>query len=339
MGIPVGVVGGAGYAGAELLRLLSAHPGFTVKTVCGAGTAGRSLADVFPALGLDLAIAPAAPEALAGCEVVFLATPHEVSLELVPPLLSAGAAVVDLSAAYRLDAETFTAAYGLPHTSPQLAPAAYGLPELFRKELIGVRLVANPGCYPTASLLALAPVAELIVPDSVVIAGLSGTSGAGKGLRDDLHISHALHNVMAYGAPSHRHTPEIGAWLSLLTGAGQQPVTFTPHLIPMTRGLVCTATADLRDDLATDDLQAAITDTYAGEPFVRVAAGWPQTAHVQGCNVAIVGGAVDAAAGRVTISCAIDNLGKGAAGQALQNANVICGLPEVTGLPTAAVYP
>ncbi len=328
----VGVVGGSGYAGGELLRLLAGHPSLKVTAVAGRRSAGEALGAVFPHLGLDGEVVPAEPDALAGSEVVFLATPHAASLALAPALVAGGATVVDLSAAFRLDAETFTEVYGEVHTAPELAPAPYGLPELFRDTLPGAPLIAAPGCYPTAALLALAPLKGLVDPASVVIAGLSGTSGAGAGLREDLHASHAMGNVAPYGAPHHRHTWEIErAW-----GA---PVTFTPHLVPMPRGLVCTVTADLV--ASTENVTDVYRDAYDGEPFVTVLPGgtWPATAHVLGANTAHLGAAVDHRTGRVTAACAIDNLTKGAAGQAIQAANVAVGLPEDAGLPIAAVYP
>ena len=340
----VGVVGGSGYGGAELLRLLQQHPAFKVRTVAGRSSAGSDLATTFPSLVTTGAIVPAEPEELAGCELVFLATPHGASLDLAPALVEAGSVVVDLSGAFRLDAATFAAWYGEAHTAPELAPAPYGLPELFRAELAGARLVAGPGCYPTAALLALAPLAGLVDPVSVVVTGMSGTSGAGKGLRDDLHHSHATANVAPYGAPAHRHTPEIAAGWGRAAGlAAPPPLTFVPHLVPLARGLVCTVTATLRSDAATDPgaVRAAFEDRYASERFVRLLpeGTWPQTAHLVGSNAAHVAVAVDAGAGRAVASCAVDNLGKGAAGQAIQAANVALGLDEGAGLPVAGVYP
>lgn len=336
----VGVVGGSGYAGGELLRLLAGHPTLKVTVVAGRASAGRPLAEVFPSLGLDGAVEPADPAVLARCEAVFLATPHAASLALAPPLLAAGATVLDLSGAFRLDAGTFTAWYGEPHPAPSLAPAPYGLPELFRGRLPGAPLVAVPGCYPTAALLALAPLAGLVDPGTVVVAGLSGTSGAGKGLRDDLHASHVMGDISPYGAPRHRHTPEIEHhWAAAAGLPAPAPVTFTPHLVPLPRGLVCTVTAALTADPAA--VRPAYAAAYGAEPFVTVLdeGAWPSTAHVLGANIARVGVAVDARTGRVTAACAIDNLVKGAAGQALQAANVALGLPETDGLPTMAVYP
>ena len=338
--IAVGVAGASGYGGAELLRLLSVHPAFDVKVVAGGSTAGRALDEVFPHLASAQQLVASDPASFEGCDLVFLATPHELSLELAPALVTNGTKVVDLSGAFRLDARAFEQWYGMPHPHPQLAPAVYGLPELFADDLAGTDLVANPGCYPTAALLALAPLLDLVEPDSVHIAGLSGTSGAGKGLRDELHFAHAAENVAAYGAPSHRHTPEIEQAWARLTGT-DAPVTFTPHLVPMPRGLLCTVTAQLRADVAGDDVRPAYDKRYADAPFVRLVAdgAWPSTTHLRGSNAAAVGVAVDARTNRVTASCAIDNLGKGAAGQAVQNANLLFGYPQEAGLPAVGIYP
>lgn len=339
----VAVVGGSGYAGAEVLRLLAGHPDLRIGMVAGRSTAGRALREVFPQLGLDGEVVAADPEALAAADAVILATPHGASLELVPALVERGATVLDLSGAFRLDAETFAAWYGEEHPAPALAPAVYGLPELGRDALKGASLVAVPGCYPTAALLALAPLAGLIDPATVVVAGLSGTSGAGKGLRDDLHASHVMGNVAPYGAPRHRHTPEIEQRWAAAAGLDTPvPLTFTPHLVPMSRGLVCTVTATLAAAAAADGVvRYAFEDRYGDEPFVTLLpeGTWPSTAHVLGANTAHVGVAVDPRTGRVTAACAIDNLVKGAAGQAIQAANAVLGLPETSGLPTMAVYP
>lgn len=338
----VGIVGGSGYGGAELLRLLAGHPTLKVRTVAARTSAGRDLAEVFPHLGMSGTLAPSEPEALAGCDLVFLATPHEASMALAPALLDQGAAVVDLSGAFRLDAATFSQWYAVEHTAADLAPAAYGLPEALRGDLHGARLVANPGCYPTAALLALWPLAGLVDPATIVVAGLSGTSGAGKALRDDLHVSHAVANVSPYAAPRHRHTPEIEAgWARAALLAEPAAVSFTPHLVPMARGLLATVSAALADEADAAAVRVAYADAYAAEAFVTVLpeGSWPATAHVSGGNAAHVGVAVDPRTRRVTACCAIDNLGKGAAGQAIQNANVVLGLPEAAGLSAAGVYP
>lgn len=336
----VGIVGGSGYGGAELLRLLAGHPTFKVRTVAAKANAGRDLAEVFPHLGMSGTLVPSEPESLRGCDLVFLATPHEASMALAPALLAQGAAVVDLSGAFRLDAATFTDWYGMAHTAPDHAPAVYGLPELWRGEVAGARLIANPGCYPTAALLALAPLGPLTEASGVVIAGMSGTSGAGKGLRDDLHVSHAVANVSPYAAPRHRHTPEIEAgWARAAASAAA--VTFTPHLVPMARGLLATVSAKLVGGTTAAQVRQAYEDAYAGEPFVTLLpeGAWPATAYVAGGNAAHIGVAVDVRTGRVTSACAIDNLVKGAAGQAIQNANLSMGLPESSGLSAAGVYP
>ncbi|MPZ73183.1 MAG: N-acetyl-gamma-glutamyl-phosphate reductase [Nitriliruptorales bacterium] len=336
----VGVAGASGYGGAELLRVLHDHPAFEVGVVAGGTTAGLPLSEVFPHLRDDTPLVASLPGSFDGCGLVFLATPHELSASLAPALVDAGIRVVDLSAAFRLDSSTFEQWYEMPHPAPGSTPAVYGLPELFADDIPAAQLVANPGCYPTAALLALLPLRDLVVPESLHIAGLSGTSGAGKGLRDDLHVTHASNNVAAYGAPSHRHTPEIEQAWNRLTGA-RSAVTFTPHLVPMPRGLLCTVTADLLADVDADQVRQAAEKAYQDSPFVTVVAAgrWPSTTHLRGSNGAALGVAVDPRTRRVTASCAIDNLGKGAAGQAVQNANLMFGLPQDAGLSAVGVYP
>jgi N-acetyl-gamma-glutamyl-phosphate reductase len=347
--LTAGVVGGSGYGGAELLRLLAAHPLLSVRTVAAGSSAGREITEVFPHLagtGYSGPLAPAEPEQLAGCDVVFLATPHEVSMALAPALADAGILVADLSAAFRLPPAVFEEWYGLTHTAPERAPAVYALPELFRADLHEVGsdggILAVPGCYPTAAILALAPLAGLVDRTSITIAGMSGTSGAGKGLREDLHASHAFANVGAYGAPRHRHTPEIEQALARAADLPEpQPLSFTPHLVPMARGLVCTAVAQLDADVSGEVVADAYAVAYAKEPFVTVLGegAWPATAHVSGGNGAHVAAAVDPRTGRVTASCAIDNLGKGAAGQAIQAVNAVLGIDETAGVPVGGTYP
>lgn len=338
--LQVGIAGASGYGGAELLRLLQSHPIFDVAVVAGGATAGRSLDEVWPHLGLDAPLLASEPASFAGCDLVFLATPHDLSLQLAPALVGAGSRVVDLSGAFRLDAATFEQWYGGTHSAAHLAPAVYGLPELFADELAGASLVANPGCYPTAALLALSPLRDLVAPRSVHIAGLSGTSGAGKGLRDELHVTHASNNVAAYAAPAHRHTPEIEQAWQRLTGV-PAALSFTPHLVPIPRGLLCTVTAELLPDVDAAQIRQAAEKAYEGSPFVRVVPDgqWPSTTYVRGSNAALLGLAVDGRIRRVTASCAIDNLGKGAAGQAVQNANLMFGLTQETGLSARGIYP
>ncbi len=340
----VGVIGGSGYGGAELLRLLSGHPAFKLRIIAGGRAAGRYVRDVFPQLTTtavaDHQIVDATADALRDCQVVFSATPHTVSLELLPDLIADDRVVVDLSGAFRLPATQFTDWYGLAHTAADLTPAPYGLPELWRDRLPGAGLIAGPGCYPTAALLALAPLVELIGDGPLAISGMSGWSGAGRGLRDDLHASHAHDNVTAYAAPTHRHTPEIASQLAAVGGPGDR-VSFVPHLVPMARGMVVTCTVPLARAVAADEVHGVVATRYADEPFVAVLPPgiWPQSTHVLGANVAHVGSAVDEGAGVAIVSCALDNLVKGAAGQAIQAANVATGTPETAGLPTAGIYP
>lgn len=349
----VAVVGASGYGGGELVRLLDGHPDLDVAVVAASASAGERLDTVAPHLaGLPVAaqaLAAAEPDALDGCDLVFLATPHGVSAELAPDLVERGATVVDLSGAFRLDADEFARWYGQTHPAPALSPAAYGLPELFRDRIAGAQLVAAPGCYPTAALLALAPLTGLVDPATVTVVGMSGTSGAGKSLRGDLHASHAMGNVAPYGAPGHRHTPEIERWWAAhardrgsAVEAGLEapvPLSFTPHLVPMPRGQLCTVSADLRDGVTPDDVDGAVARFAENETFVTATGAWPATTHVAGGNGAHLHAAVDERTGRVTAACAVDNLLKGAAGQALQAANVALGLDERAGLSPAGVHP
>lgn len=341
----VGVVGASGYGGAELLRLLAGHPAMEPAVVAAHSQAGQPVAELFPNLAGERSFDPVDVDQLAELDLVFLATPHDAALELGATLYDAGTPVVDLSAAFRLSAEGFATWYGQAHPRPDLAvgdpaaaaDAAYGLPEQHRERIRTARLVANPGCYPTATLLALGPVASLLEPGSVVIDAKSGTSGAGRAAKDNLHFAHVHGDVTAYGAPTHRHTGEIERWLP----GGLGPVSFTPHLIPMSRGLLSTAYGRLREGVTAPDVAAAVDEAYRDEPFVHVlAAGdFPHTKALSGSNGCQLSAVVDDRTHRVTVVSAIDNLGKGAAGQAIHNANLMLGLEETTGLTAIGVYP
>ena len=342
----LGIVGASGYGGAELLRLVVGHPAIEVAVVAANSQAGTPVGDLFPNLAgarvfdaIDLA-------SLAGCDAVVLAAPHGVALDLGPQLVEAGVPLVDLSAAFRLSVEGFRTWYGEEHARPDLAAGdaaatagtVYGLPELgFRDRIRNATLVANPGCYPTATLLGLAPLADLVEPGTVVVDAKSGTSGAGRAAKDALHFSHVHGDLAAYGAPSHRHTGEIERWLPRDLGA----VTFTPHLVPMARGLLATCYATLADGAGASDVQDALRGAYADEPFVHVLppGRFPHTKALAGSNGCQLSAVVDPRTGRVTVTSAIDNLGKGAAGQALQNLNLLLGLEETTGLTAVGVYP
>lgn len=355
MGFRAGVVGAAGYAGAELVRLLAGHPDFELAAITSNADAGRTLAEVYPSFagtGAGELVFSAHDDApLATCDVAFLAVPHTAALALAPRLLAAGVSVFDLSADYRLaDPAVYEAWYGVPHTSPELLSArAFGLPELFPEGLAvaaGRRaageavLVACAGCYPTATSLAAAPAvrAGWVRTDApIVVDAISGVTGAGKGANARTHFCSADENLEAYGVGSHRHTPEIE---QILEAPGR--VVFTPHLAPLKRGLLSTVTLPLVDEarsLADDDVVAAYRAAYAGRPFVRVLdpGMQPRTASVAGTNAAQVGLKVNRAAGVLVATGAIDNLCKGAAGQAVQCANIVLGLDERRGLPGVAL--
>jgi N-acetyl-gamma-glutamyl-phosphate reductase len=341
----LGIVGASGYGGAELLRLVASHPALDAAVVAANAQAGTPIATLFPNLAGERTFDAVDIEALVGLDVVVLATPHGVALELGARLHDAGTPVVDLSAAFRLSAAGFATWYGEEHPRPDLAAGderhlddvAYGLPEWHRAAIREARLVANPGCYPTATLLALAPLAELVVPGTVVVDAKSGTSGAGRAAQDHLHFAHVHGDLAAYGAPTHRHTGEIERWLPGELGA----VSFTPHLVPMSRGLLATCYATLADGVGSDAVQDALHTAYADEPFVHVLTPgtFPHTKAVAGSNGCQLAAVVDERTGRVVVTAAIDNLGKGAAGQALQNVNLLLGLDETTGLSAIGVYP
>lgn len=337
----VGIVGASGYGGAELLRVLHGHPAVEVAVVAAQRRAGTPIAEAFPNLPGDATFDDVDTAQLAGLDLVFLATPHGASLQLGRSLTEAGTRVVDLSGAFRLQPAAFEQAYGEPHPAPSLAPAVYGLTEFTRAAVATADLVANPGCYPTATLLGLLPLASLIVPGSIVVDAKSGTSGAGAAPSQPLHHPHVHGDVVAYGAPTHRHTWEIEQHLAALAPTSAQMVSFTPHLVPMSRGLLATCYGDLVEGAEQADVDAGLRDRYADEPFVHVlpAGTFPHTKALAGSNGCQLSATVDERSGRVVVTSAIDNLGKGAAGQAVQNANVMLDLEEGAGLTALGVYP
>ena len=340
MAYRIGVVGASGYGGAELVRLALGHPALELAVLAAHSAAGQSVASLFPNLPGERVFDRVDVDGLGALDLVVLATPHGPSLDLAPALVAGGTPVVDLSAAFRLAPDGFAQWYGEDHPRPDLAPAAYGLPEVHRSTLAAATLVANPGCYPTATLLALRPLLRLVQPGSIVVNAASGTSGAGRSPSDGLHFAHVHGTVTAYGAPNHRHTGEIEQHLAH-GGIEPGPVQFTPHLLPTARGLLATCTALLRDDVRADDVEDALHAAYDHEPFVHVlpAGTWPTTKAVHGSNGCQLSGVVDERTRRVVVSSAIDNLGKGAAGQAVQNVNLLLGLPETTGLTAVGTYP
>lgn len=344
--VKVAVVGASGYTGAELLRLLLNHGGVEVTCVTARQHAGSPVASVFPSLlgRTQLVCEPLEPSAVAArADLVFTALPHESAMAAIPDILAAGARVIDLSADYRLRDPAVYAAWYAPHTSPELlAEAVYGLPELYREQIRGARLVANPGCYPTSVALALAPLlkAGLIDPASLIIDSKSGTSGAGRAAKLDSLYCEVNEGFKAYGVGKHRHTPEIEQTLSALAGT-PVVVSFTPHLLPVNRGILSTCYATLTTPTTTEDLLGLFDGFYQNEPFVRVhpPGSLPNVAYVRGSNYCDLGLVCDPRTNRIIVVATIDNLVKGAAGQAVQNMNLLLGLDESAGLGVIPLYP
>ena len=338
-GMRVGIVGASGYTGAELLRLCAGHPSLKVAVATADTQAGSRAAALYPSLAAaypDLVFAAVDPDALDGLELVFLAMPHGQAQSLVPELEGRVGRVVDLSADFRLrDPALYPAWYGADHASPELLGRfVYAVPELDREALRGARLVAAPGCYVTAAGLALAPLvrAGAIEPTGVIVDAASGVSGAGRALKHTSHFATVDEDFTAYGLLRHRHTPEI----EQLTGA---QVLFTPHLAPMTRGILATCYARPIGVGSTPEVIDVLRRAYEGEPFVVVSEESPSTKATLGSNCAHVTARYDERTGWVMVLCALDNLMKGASGQALQCANLALGLPEGAGLPVVGVYP
>ncbi len=343
----VGIVGGSGYTGALLAELLLRHPSVKLTAISSETLAGEQVQQHLPRLRTGLAFCSQAD--LTGVDVAFLCTPHGDTAPIAKKLLDDGVKVIDLSADFRLDAATYVEWYG-EHPHPELLPGVYGLTELHREEVAGADLVANPGCYPTAALLALAPLKQIGLVD-VIIDAKSGVSGAGKTPKAATHYCSVDSDLVAYGVGSHRHYPEIAAGLAAVTntrGYGSMPsgpgtapaaavapsLTFTPHLVPLQRGISETIYVNPATwPLPTQgDLMALYEGFYAGETFVEVCDAPPQLRDVAGTNYCRIFPYADARAGRVLVISVIDNLMKGASGQAVQNMNVMLGLPEHEGL-------
>ncbi|MBE0415528.1 MAG: N-acetyl-gamma-glutamyl-phosphate reductase [Dehalococcoidia bacterium] len=335
--VKVGIINVTGYVGMELARLLHRHPQVELASITGRSAVGQRLGEVLPHLAdIDLVIQPE----LGDVELVFSALPHKTSVEAVVAALERGIKVVDVSADFRLkDTKDYEMWYDFTHPMPQLlSEAAYGLVELNRPSIASSRLVANPGCYPTGALLALAPIVRegLIEPD-IIIDSKSGVSGAGRTLSLTTHFSEANENVSAYALEGHRHLPEITQELRGLNPALSLSVTFVPHLVPMSRGIFTSCYAKLRD--GEKILKELYREFYRGEPFVKVVDAPPQTKQTWGTNICLVYPTIDIRTGRLIVISCIDNLMKGGAGQAVQCMNLMLGLPEEMGLEGAAVYP
>lgn len=341
--IKAGIVGGTGYTGVELLRLLVRHPGVELEVITSRSEAGRKVADMYPNLRgyTDLCFTEPDASALKTCDLVFFATPNGIAMQQVPALLEAGVRVIDLAADFRIqDIAIWQQWYGMQHACPELVKeAVYGLPELFRGDIGKARLVANPGCYPTAATLGFLPLlktgkADL---DSLVADCKSGVSGAGRGANAAMLMAETGESFKAYAVAGHRHQPEIS---QNLAQALQQDVklTFVPHLLPMVRGIHATLYARVDGEV---DLQKTYEDTYAREPFVDVmpAGSHPETRSVRGGNMCRIALHRPGNGDMVVILSVIDNLVKGAAGQALQNMNLMFGMEEKTGLELVGLLP
>ena len=344
--VKVGIVGGTGYTGVELLRLLSAHPNVRLHAITSRKEEGMPVSAMFPNLRghVDLAFSTPENAALTECDVVFFATPHGVAMAQARELIDAGVKVIDLAADFRLqDTTVFEKWYKMPHSCPDiLRESAYGLVELNRKNIAGARVIGNPGCYPTTVILGLAPLLEkkLVHTDNIIADCKSGVSGAGRKAEVGTLFSEASDNFKAYGVAGHRHHPEITEQLTALAGADVK-LTFVPHLVPMIRGMLSTIYVTIKDEALDTDFQALFEERYADEQFVDVmpAGSQPETRSVRASNTLRIAVSRPASGNQLIIIVIQDNLVKGAAGQAVQNMNLLFGLPEQAGLGGVAILP
>lgn len=342
----VSILGATGYAGAELLKLILQHPNATLTHITSESHTGQALADVYPHMrGItDLTLESMDNlEAIAkDSDFIFIALPHGHAMAVGKALVDTPVKIIDLGADYRFsDTKVYEAWYHVPHTHPG-APSVYGLAELNREAIKSAKIIGNAGCYTTASILALAPLVKnhMIQTNSIIIDAKSGTSGAGRSAKLDTHYPEFYDAFKAYGVATHRHTPEIEAALGKLNGAPIM-LNFTPHLVPMSRGILATAYANLNEGVTPDAVSQAFEKAYATEPFVRLLGlnAYPNTKYVRGSNFIDIAWHIDERTGRVIVLSAIDNLVKGAAGQAVQNFNIACGYEETTGLKLVPMYP
>jgi N-acetyl-gamma-glutamyl-phosphate reductase len=345
----VAVLGASGYAGGELLRLLEGHPAAEVTYLGANESAGRPLLEVQPHLAAaDLAGAVLSPlddvEAIAAAAAfAFCALPNGASSTVVPPLAEAGLRVVDLAGDFRLQAEAYPEWYGFEHAAPAwLDKAVYGLPELFADRIAGAELVANPGCYPTPVALGLVPllVAGLIAPSPILVDGKTGLSGAGRAATEATIFNATEESIRPYRVPRHQHTPEIERSLAMATGTDPR-VLFVPHLVPTVRGVLTTCYAPMTNGSTSEQLTEVLSDAYADARFVRVVpvGAMIDSKRVRGSNTVELQAAADPRTGQAIVAGAVDNLVKGAAGQAIQNMNLMLGLEQATGLTATGVYP
>ena len=345
MRVRVSIIGASGYGGGELVRLLCGHPRVELVHLTAESRKAEPYGEVFPNLrGLVTHVTEDADLRAIGkdSDVAFFALPNGMAMTMVPKL-GGQVKIVDLGADFRFkDASTYEKWYKTPHASPELlAESVYGQPELHRERIKAARIIGNPGCYPTAALIAVAPFlqAGVVERNGIIVDAKSGVSGRGRGASLGTHFSEVNENVTPYNVASHRHTPEIEQEVNALAG-GPMSVTFTPHLIPMTRGILATVYLKLRHSMTNAEADGILMEAYAREPFVRVLpGGLPQTKATFGSNYCDVAVRIDARAGVAIVMAAIDNLVKGAAGQAIQNMNLMCGFPERAGLEAPPLYP
>ena len=337
----IGIINVTGYAGMEAARLLWTHPSAKLSAATGRSLAGQRLGEAFPHLALYRDF-PITEEIESDVDLVMSAMPTAASAEACEPFVRRGIPVIDIAADFRLkDASAFQQWFGQPHPAPDLlSQAVYGLPELNAPRLREAKLVANPGCYPAAAILALAPaVAAGIVGEQVVVDAKSGISGAGRGTGGGFGYSEVNEDVSAYKIANHNHQPEIAQELGALREGVAPRVTFVPHLVPMTRGIHATCYAPLARDVSQEDVAGIYRDFYEHAPFTRVTEQPPHTKHTLGTNVCLVHPSIDTRNGMFVAVGVLDNLGKGAAGQAIENMNLMLGLPQTAGLEFPAVYP
>jgi len=343
--INVSIINVTSYAGAELARLLLRHPEVRIVSVTGRSEVGKRLGNVLPHLSeLNLTIEAEPTEA----DLVFSSLPHKASAEVLTPLINKGIKIVDLSADFRLkDAKEYQRWYDFTHPAPELLKkAVYGLPELYRKQIAAASIVANPGCYPTSAILALAPAVKsgLIHPE-VIVDSKSGISGAGRSLSLKTHYPEANESVSAYALEGHRHFPEILQELEALRNGSSLSLTFLPHLMPMTRGMLSSCYASLVEgkiaarENGIEELRQIYGDFYKSDPFIKIVDAPPQTKYTSGTNLCLIHPAIDLRTQRLIVISCLDNLVKGAAGQAVQNMNLMLGFPETAGLEALAIYP
>lgn len=344
--IRVGIVGASGYTGGELARILALHPETELCVATSRQYAGKKMSDVYPHLAgiADIVCEDLKIDDLVGrADLFFTAVPHQTAMALVPSILEAGKKVVDLSADFRIDDPVVYEEWYQAHTAKQyLDEAVYGLPELNRDRIAGSRLVANPGCYPTSIILALAPLLKKgwVKLDTIIADSKSGTSGAGRSAQVNSLFCEVTDGFRAYKVAQHRHTPEIEQELSKLAGS-KLTISFTPHLLPISRGILSTVYASLVDGVDPGELAPLYDDFYRNEKFVRVCPPgvFPATQYVRGSNYCDIAFKYDPRTGRIILLSAIDNLVKGAAGQAVQNMNLVCGFAESLGLETVPLFP